>query len=407
MTKKSNNTRLANFTLGGIALGFLLSYPFQASFVGGLIASGCRAGLIGGLADWFAVTALFRRPLRIRPGKIIRTEIIPQNRERIFRALADMVQHELLSPEVLRNKLAVLDFSAVLTRLWRTPEIERSVRTFLADLAENMDKTFVERDSRQIVSGLLQENILNLNLSVLLAEIIEFSLARGEDEPLLQAVCDAVEEYVEQPEVKAELMLMIEDALTRYGENNFVRILVARSLPEPSVLAHTIQNKLKTALRDGTVKQMFKDYLLRFGSEIKTNLSLQERCNAVLINLLQQSLEYLDKQENEAAANNLLGQILGKVINNWDDYLGRLESDPSLQLRVADRIRLFLERQIASRHEVIGRMILEGLAPLTDDKLVELLEDKAGNDLQMIRINGSLVGSLVGMLIYLVGMVFR
>src|SRR5665648_847468 len=103
MTKR-NNTKTANITLGGITLGFLLSYPFHASFVGGLIASGCSAGMIGGLADWFAVTALFRRPLGIRPGKIIRTDIIPQNRERIFAALTDMVQNELLSQTVLQRE---------------------------------------------------------------------------------------------------------------------------------------------------------------------------------------------------------------------------------------------------------------------------------------------------------------
>src|SRR5665648_1284569 len=91
MTNKiRNNTHTANLTLAGISLGFFLSYPFHGSFVGGLISSGCSAGMIGGLADWFAVTALFRRPLGIRPGKIIRTEIIPQNRERIFAALSDI-----------------------------------------------------------------------------------------------------------------------------------------------------------------------------------------------------------------------------------------------------------------------------------------------------------------------------
>jgi len=78
MTKRRDNTQTANLTLGGITLGFLLSYPFHASFVGGLLSSGCSAGMIGGLADWFAVTALFRRPLGIRPGKVFRTEIIPQ-----------------------------------------------------------------------------------------------------------------------------------------------------------------------------------------------------------------------------------------------------------------------------------------------------------------------------------------
>ena len=72
-----------------------------------------------------------------------------------------------------------------------------------------------------------------------------------------------------------------------------------------------------------------------------------------------------------------------------------------------EKVKLFLEKQIGLHHNAIGRMVHEGLDPLTDDKLVDLIEDKAGNDLQMIRINGSVVGGLAGMLIYVLGMVLK
>ena len=93
--------------------------------------------------------------------------------------------------------------------------------------------------------------------------------------------------------------------------------------------------------------------------------------------------------------------------SNWDEYLEILERNRSLRLKVDESVKLFLEKQIGSHHNAIGRLVHEGLDPLTDDKLVELIEDKAGNDLQIIRINGSLVGGLAGMLIYVLGMVFK
>lgn len=404
MTKRINNTQTANLTLGGITLGFLLSYPFHASFVGGLISSGCSAGMIGGLADWFAVTALFRRPLGIRPGKVIRTEIIPQNRERIFAALADMVQHELLSQDVLRRKLSAWDFSGVLIRILGKPEVKLSVGPLLTNLAEDIVRHMEQGESTRIIQGLLQENLGSMNLSQTLAEVVEFSLDHGDVARVLTVICRALNEYVEQPEVKVALMNMMEAALTRYSENNPTRKMVVKFLPAPSVLAHGLQGKVKTALQDGTVERWFKGSLLRFVLELKTKSSLQESLNPFFLNILNKSLENPSEKKKMPS---MIEHFMGDLWNNWDEYLGILERNSSLRLKVDERVKLILEKQIGFHHNAIGRLVHEGLAPLTDDKLVELIEDKAGNDLQMIRINGSVVGGLAGILIYVLGMVLK
>lgn len=415
MIKKINNTKTANLTLGGITLGFFLSYPFHAGFVGGLISSGCSAGMIGGLADWFAVTALFRRPLGIRSGKLIRTEIIPQNRERIFAALADMVQHELLSQDVLRRKLSAWDFSGVLIRILGKQEVKLSVEVLLTNLAEDMVRHMQQGEFTLILQDLLQENLGSMNLSQTLAEVVEFSLDHGDVDQVLAVICRAINEYVEQPEVKVALMNMMEAALTRYAENNPTRKMVVKFLPAPSVLAHGLQEKVKTALQDGTVERWFKDSLLRFVLELKTKSSLQESINLVLLNFLNKSAENSAmKKINPASMRTntdkipaVLEYFIKDLANNWEEYLGTFEGNHSLRLKVDEKVKLNLEKQIGLHHKAIGRMVHEGLDPLTDDKLVELIEDKAGNDLQMIRINGSVVGALAGMLIYVFGMVIK
>lgn len=404
MTKRINNTRTANLTLGGITLGLLLSYPFHAGFVGGLISSGCSAGMIGGLADWFAVTALFRRPLGIRSGKVFRTEIIPQNRERIFAALADMVQHELLSQDVLRRKLSAWDFSGVFIRILGKPEVKLAVGPLLTNLVEDIARHIEQGEFTRIIQGLLQENLGSMNLSQTLAEVAEFSLDHGDVDRVLTIICSSFNEYVEQPEVKVALMNMMEAALTRYSENNPTRKMVVKFLPAPSVLAHGLQEKVKTALQDGTVERWFKDSLLRFVLELKTKSSLQESLNRFFLNILNKSLENAVAKEKMPS---VIEHFMGDLGNNWDEYLEILERNRSLRLKVDEKVKLFLEKQIGFHHNAIGRLVHEGLDPLTDDKLVELIEDKAGNDLQMIRINGSVVGGLAGMLIYVLGMVLK
>lgn len=405
MRKKINNTQTANLTLGGITLGFLLSYPFHLGFVGGLISSGCSAGMIGGLADWFAVTALFRRPLGIRPGKVIRTEIIPQNRERIFAALADMVQNDLLSQDILRHKLSAWDFSGVLIRVMGKQEVKLSVGPLLTNLAEDIDRHMAQGEFTRIIQGLLQENMGSLNLSQTLAEVIEFALEHGDVDQVLKVICRAISEYVEQPESKATLMAMMEAALTRYGEDNPARKMVVKFLPAPSELAHGLQEKAKTALQDGTVERWVKDSLLHFVLELKTKSSLQESIKLSFLNILTKNSAF--KGTSPEKMPSMIEHFMGDLSNNWDDYLGLLERNGSLRLKVDERVKLFLEKQIGVHHKAIGRMVHEGLDPLTDDKLVELIEDKAGNDLQMIRINGSVVGGLAGMLIYVLGMVLK
>jgi uncharacterized membrane-anchored protein YjiN (DUF445 family) len=360
--------------------------------------------MIGGLADWFAVTALFRRPLGIRSGKVIRTEIIPQNRERIFAALADMVQYELLSQDVLRRKLSAWDFSGVLIRILGKQEVKLSVGPLLTNLAEDIVRHMEQGEFTRIIQGLLQENLGSMNLSQTLAEVVEFSLDHGDVDQVLTVICRAINEYMEQPEVKVALMNMMEAALTRYSENNPTRKMVVKFLPAPSVLAHGLQEKVKTALQDGTVERLLKDSLLRFVLELKTKSSLQESLNRFFLNILNKSAE------NPAVKKKIpsvIEHFMGDLLNNWDEYLGILERSRSLRLKVDERVKLILEKQIGFHHNAIGRMVHEGLDPLTDDKLVELIEDKAGDDLQMIRINGSVVGGLAGMLIYVLGMVLK
>lgn len=405
MTKR-NNAQSANLTLGGITLGFLVSYPFylQGSFIGGLISSGCSAGMIGGLADWFAVTALFRRPLGIRPSKVVRTEIIPQNRERIFSALADMVQNELLSQDLLRRKLSGWDFSGLLIRVFQEREVQETISLMLVNFAEDILDHQEPEEIRRQVKGLLRENIGGLNLPQTLAEVLELSVERGDVDKALAVICRAVTEFVEQPEVGAALEDMIEAALTRYEENNTTRKMVGMFLPSPSVLAQGLQEKAKTVLQDGTAAQWIKDALLGLVLELKTKTSLQERFNLIILEGMDKALETTEVKQ---AIRTLTGTSMDKVPNHWQEALEKIAQNNPLRSQINEGIKGMLEKQIRSHHNAIGRIVREGLDPLTDDKLVALIEDKAGNDLQMIRINGSVVGALAGMTIYLLGMVFK
>jgi len=328
--------------------------------------------------------------------------------------LADMVQDELLSKDVLRRKLSAWDFSGVLIRILSKQEVKLAVGSLLTNLVEDIDGHMEPREFTRILQGLLGENMGGINLSQTLAEVVQFSLDHGDVDQVLKVICQTIDDYVEQPEVKGALRNMMEAALTRYGDNNPARKMVVKFLPAPSVLAHGLQEKVKTALQDGTVERWLKDSLRRYVLELKTKPSLQESLNQVIISILDKNSDSEVKKKDATWIRtstekrpSIAEHFIGDLGNNWDEYLGKLKCDRPFRLKVDERVKLILEKQIGLHHKAIGRMVHEGLDPLTDDKLVELIEDKAGNDLQMIRINGSVVGGLAGMLIYLLGMVLK
>ena len=100
MTKKKSN-RMAEISLGVMGAGFVATLPFSGTGLA-LLQGGFEAGLVGGLADWFAVTALFRHPLRI---PIPHTALLPKNRDKMTKAITTMVETELLNQESIRSKI--------------------------------------------------------------------------------------------------------------------------------------------------------------------------------------------------------------------------------------------------------------------------------------------------------------
>src|SRR5919205_2901935 len=108
MVKQKNKSHhLATISLIIMGIGFIATIPLQDSFWGNILQGGFEAGLVGGLADWFAVTALFRHPLGI---PIPHTALLPKNREKITKALVSTVENELLSKETIIARLQQIRF---------------------------------------------------------------------------------------------------------------------------------------------------------------------------------------------------------------------------------------------------------------------------------------------------------
>ncbi|MDD2233619.1 MAG: DUF445 domain-containing protein [Desulfitobacteriaceae bacterium] len=401
-TKKLNYLK-ADITLLLLSIGFFISYPFHSSFAGGLIFSGCSAGMIGGLADWFAVNALFRKPLGIKPNRIIRTDIIARNRQRIFNALVEMVQNELLSKENLKIQLSQYNLSEAineyLTLHKGQEELEELLITLSQDTMENIDPLILNK----FVDGLLREGIENIKLAPLLAKIINFSLDKNYLEPLIDFLFKLLKVLVKHPQTNQVLIPLIQHAYDHYEGNNSARKIVSSFFPSSVDMAEIVQEKLLSLLDNPAIHLKLKSYLEYLGEELNINPALQEKIELAKERLVDNQniyaliTSYLSgfprkiSTENRSLAlwfqkfiHNILNSLINFNLSNLDNL-----------------IKTKLNDWIDNKHDKIGGIVRDNLDQLSNETLIQLIEGKAGNDLQMIRINGSLTGGIVGILIYL------
>jgi uncharacterized membrane-anchored protein YjiN (DUF445 family) len=405
LNNKKLNYLKADLTLLLVSFGFFISYPFHTSFMGGLITSGCSAGMIGGLADWFAVNALFRKPLGIRPNKIIRTEIIARNRKKIFSSLAEMVQNELLHKDNLKIKLNQYNLTEIikeyLTSHGGQEQLEELLITLFQDTIENIDPLILKK----FLDGLLEEGINNINLAPLLAKIIKFSLDKNYLEPLIHFLFNLLKVLVNHPQTNQLLILLIQHAYDHYEGDNSARKIVGSFFPSPVVMAGIVQEKLLGLLDNQETHIKFKTYLEYLGEELNINSALQKNIelekNRLVRNFNIYTLitKYLTESPGDILKKNQdLTLWFQKFINS---IINSLLYTNLLQENLDNLIKTKLTDWIDNKHDKIGEIVRDNLDQLSNETLIQLIEDKVGNDLQMIRINGSLTGGIAGILIYL------
>src|SRR3954451_21440784 len=135
MSKKRNKSQhLAKISLAVMGIGFVATFPFQNSLWGTILQGGFEAGLVGGLADWFAVTALFRHPLGL---PIPHTALLPKNRKRIIAAIISMLENDWLTKESIRKKVSSIPFTEKLFNIAEKALTGQPVRNGMIKLIEH------------------------------------------------------------------------------------------------------------------------------------------------------------------------------------------------------------------------------------------------------------------------------
>ncbi len=396
--------RVATGLLLAMTVVFVFARVYQGRYPAlSYVTAFAEAAMIGALADWFAVTALFRHPLGLR---IPHTAIIPSNKERIGENLGNFLEHNFMSYEVVHAELARFDFAGAaahwLTQPANTSAVGRQMTDAVPTLLEMVNNKDAVRFLRDALSGSLE----GVKLAPLLSRLLSVLVAGGQHTVLLE-----------------RFLNMIASALDEHRP--YIRQKVHEHSPRwvPKLIDEKFFERLMEGVQDtlddirsedGTWRARFEHATDELIEKLATSPEYEEKLHALLKRSLGHPLfrRYVN-QVWHGARGRLLADAasadsqLAKHLERSLQALGRaLARNPAVQQRLNESICSFAAHAIVARREVLVALVRRVIRSWDADTVSRKFELHVGRDLQYIRINGTIVGGLVGLLLHALTMVF-
>jgi uncharacterized membrane-anchored protein YjiN (DUF445 family) len=370
-------------------------YPWLA-----YVKAFAEAAMVGGLADWFAVTALFRHPLGL---PIPHTAIIPRNKDRIGEALANFLKENFLIPSVVARRMQNIDVAGATGRFLQTPagegtRIRAGASRLIAGIFESLD------DERLggIVKSAISNRLRKMEVSPLLGHALASAINEDRHVPMLEAsirwmarALDANEQLIRgMVKKKANWVLKLAglDAKLADAIIDGLKKLTTEMSTDP---AHPVRIKVEEALA-------------QLANDLQARPETRERVEAIKEQLLDNKsvslwLDTLWQKGREAiikAARNPDAVLAGKLGEVLKSMGATLESDRRIRAAINQFARRAVVGMAASYGSSIVKLVSETVRGWDAQTVTNRLEAAVGRDLQYIRINGTIVGGLVGLILH-------
>ncbi len=366
----------------------------------GYIKAFSEAAMVGALADWFAVTALFHHPLGL---KIPHTNLIEKKKKDIGDNLGTFVVDNFLNPQTIRPYISKIQVSNYVA-LWL--EKDRNRKTLLAELSKIINNILQKADDEVVASFIAkkgEELVDNIELNKVIASALQYIVDKNEHEKVLTYFLSKAKYYVVDNEEAVRKRVKKESGILVPG---FVDNMLANRITVGIAnYLHEIEQDPNHAIRQELTGQLYK-FVQQLREENKWKAELNKLKDGLL------SGQNLQKYASDIWANiksvllNELSSEDSKFLNYLDkNILGfaqGLKSDETMRNNIDSWVRLNAYRFLLKNTGNVGVLISSTVGNWEGSELSHKLELEVGKDLQFIRINGTLVGGLVGLIIYTV-----
>ncbi|MDA2778965.1 DUF445 domain-containing protein [Bacillus cereus group sp. Bc002] len=401
---------IAGISLGVMGVGFAASIPFQGSVAGEIIQGGFEAGLVGGLADWFAVTALFRHPMGI---PIPHTALLPKNRKRVTKGLINTLENEWLTKESITNKVKEMQLAQMVLQIAEREMQSNAVKKGIVTIAE---KAIVSIDTEKlavIIEKELKTYLHTMNTSNILQVLVDQLVVQEYDEKTLDYILVKVKDWTAQDEARYQLGSLGMKAMENIKVDGFLQFTLKSfmNIVDEDKIGGILQkfiisniNSLQDA--DNSTRQLILAKIRQEIINVKENEALlQELENwkekwISNWNATDKIKEMLEQAEQKAVAFVNNEEFADKyVIPFLQKQMNKIKDDEVTVQKIEDWLQKQVVKLVENNHSKIGKLVQENLDKLDDKTLIEMIENNVGKDLQWIRVNGAVCGFMIGLVL--------
>ncbi|MFB9905147.1 DUF445 domain-containing protein [Allokutzneria oryzae] len=369
----------------------------------GYVRSAAEAGMVGALADWFAVTALFRRPLGL---PIPHTAIIPTRKDDLGRNLGTFVETNFLSEDVVRDKLRRVGFSARLGEWLAKPEHADRVTAEAATIVRGAVAVLRDEDVQAVLEQAVLRKIVDRPWGPPLGRLLGQMFADGTHHRLVDLLCDRAHEWVrDHPDAVSKL---VSDRAPSWSPKFMDSLLAERVNKELVKFTAKVR-----ADPDHPMREAIDKFLTEFADDLQRDPETMERAEQ----LKQQVLAHPDAQKLTGSAWSAAKKMLLAAAEDPSSELrkrlrdgllklgDRLVSDPALRAKSDGWLEGAAMYVVVNYRNEISGLITETVQRWDAEEASRKIEIQVGRDLQFIRINGTVVGALAGLLIHTVSQI--
>ncbi|WIY62810.1 DUF445 domain-containing protein [Bacillus arachidis] len=401
---------LAGISLGVMGIGFAATIPFQGSMIGAIAQGGFEAGLVGGLADWFAVTALFRHPMGI---PIPHTALLPKNRKRVTKGLISTLENEWLTKDSITSKVKEMQLAQMVLQIAERELQSDSVKKGIVTIAE---KAILQIDTEKLASVIekeLKTYLYTINTGNILQVLIDQLVVQEYDEKTLDYMLVKAKEWTAQDEARYQLgslgMKAMEnikvDGFLQFTLKSFMNIVDEEkigsilqkfvisnisSLQDPdNSTRQLILMKIRQELIRVKENEAVLQELENWKESWITNWDAANKIKELLGQAQERAVIFIKKEE---FANQYLLPFLTKQMN-------KVKEDPVTVRKMENWLQKQIVNLVEKNHSKIGKLVQENLDKLDDKTLIEMIENNVGKDLQWIRVNGAVCGFMIGLVL--------
>ncbi|PEO69669.1 DUF445 domain-containing protein [Bacillus toyonensis] len=401
---------IAGISLGVMGVGFAASIPFQGTIAGEIIQGGFEAGLVGGLADWFAVTALFRHPMGI---PIPHTALLPKNRKRVTKGLIHTLENEWLTKESITNKVKEMQLAQMVLQIAEREMQSDAVKKGIVTIAE---KAIVSIDTEKlavIIEKELKTYLHTINTSNILQVLVDQLVVQEYDEKTLDYILVKVKDWTAQDEARYQLGSLGMKAMENIKVDGFLQFTLKSfmNIVDEDKIGGILQkfiisniNSLQDA--DNGTRQLILSKIRQEIINVKENEALlqelenwqekwianwdaTDKIKEMLEQVQQRAVTFVNKEEFADTY----------VIPFLQTQMNKIKEDEVTVQKIEDWLQKQVVTLVEKNHSKIGKLVQENLDKLDDKTLIEMIENNVGKDLQWIRVNGAVCGFMIGLIL--------